>query len=192
MRTYIASSMKGTIPAYAGEPGGVQADFFEVEDDPRVRGGTGSDIQLALLCMGRSPRTRGNLLLKPQPRRPLRTIPAYAGEPWCDRVAKSDGWDDPRVRGGTPSPTHDQNTTGGRSPRTRGTCSTSRASRPPMGRSPRTRGNRDGHSRDRPARGTIPAYAGEPSPAKSALQAQWDDPRVRGGTKRRRAMSDGD
>ena len=91
----------GTIPAYAGEPAAHHHATGFQGDDPRVRGGTRKQSQVTLMCVGRSPRTRGNLVLAFDRRTDRGTIPAYAGEPSEAVAARSPTGDDPRVRGGT-------------------------------------------------------------------------------------------
>ena len=70
-----------SIPACAGEPGGITPAAASVEVYPRVCGGTTASARMPPECTGLSPRVRGN----PPPlrlcRRAARSIPACAGEP---------------------------------------------------------------------------------------------------------------
>ena len=153
---------QGSIPAYAGEPGGGGADGRLGEVYPRVCGGTclttaNMDERYAL-----SPRMRGNLRLHETMIYAKRSIPAYAGEPsrWWGMETGSRVY--PRVCGGTLHPEHD------------GTHST--------GLSPRMRGNRQRRHGRGHRRRSIPAYAGEPERVVAVAPLTTVYPRVCGGT----------
>ena len=113
--------------------------------------------------MGLSPRMRGN----PSPDTgfalPVRSIPAYAGEPIPARMPLNCGTVYPRVCGGT-----------------RGRHIHRRYTR---GLSPRMRGNPAAAQAGRRALGSIPAYAGEPTRCRILTLADWVYPRVCGGTR---------
>ena len=109
-----------SIPACAGEPGGVLPDAGQGWVYPRVCGGTLRQPLYDLGCQGLSPRVRGNL--HPHHIRPFRhrSIPACAGEPSSSvsgtRVSKVY----PRVCGGTRLRPHRRHVIRGLSPRVRG------------------------------------------------------------------------
>ena len=71
----------GTIPAYAGEPSDQGTALRQVQDHPRLRGGTPCSRNWGVQQTGPSPPRRGNpfqsLILSGL----AGTIPAYAGEP---------------------------------------------------------------------------------------------------------------
>ncbi len=154
----------GSIPAYAGEPGGPPCRGFRTRVYPRVCGGTARGDDPMDMLWGLSPRMRGNRVKSMPSIGVTGSIPAYAGEPsgsgspdWIARVY-------PRVCGGTLLRTQ--------------------ASSPLQGLSPRMRGNPSGLSANGRRYGSIPAYAGEPQPRRRPLAQVRVYPRVCGGTRR--------
>ena len=129
---------------------------------PRVGGGTWLKWELTHCRYGLSPRGRGNLAEVGADALPVRSIPAWAGEPvpvpmqpHAERVY-------PRVGGGTGSG--------------------SLQSKPGRGLSPRGRGNRrESLVNSRDCR-SIPAWAGEPAAWSWNTRLSKVYPRVGGGT----------
>ena len=154
--------LRGSIPAYAGEPAEYSRGTGPTGVYPRVCGGTAHHRSIASAVSGLSPRMRGNHADRHRHDNQTGSIPAYAGEPpepflpyLAQRVY-------PRVCGGT---------------------SPCRAWLPPIrGLSPRMRGNRAVDGAGQPTDRSIPAYAGEPhrQPARCGLATVY--PRVCGGT----------
>ncbi len=95
-------SSDGTIPAWAGEPVNIAGANPGVRDHPRVGGGTAQVTLKPWLIYGPSPRGRGNRALTPALQAASGTIPAWAGEPPSPEAVIWNGWDHPRVGGGTP------------------------------------------------------------------------------------------
>ena len=154
--------LDGTIPAWAGEPLACQGTPHRQWDHPRVGGGTASALYRTMNLMGPSPRGRGNRAPVRGMRSPLRTIPAWAGEPFPSLTHRRRPPDHPRVGGGTSEG------------RIGGVAS--------PGPSPRGRGNRR-RATPRGCRvGTIPAWAGEPDSLRCGMLCAADHPRVGGGT----------
>ena len=91
----------GTIPAYAGEPADQRGDQGEVQDHPRLRGGTCQAVINRYARLGPSPPTRGNRRSQFFHCGFTGTIPAYAGEPTVAITRASMQGDHPRLRGGT-------------------------------------------------------------------------------------------
>ena len=110
----------GSIPACAGEPMIMNTCITHCGVDPRVRGGASYAGGPETLGKGRSPRTRGSRNLRRISQIAYRSIPAYAGEPNLLILSKRLWKVDPRVRGGAPTVPTMPSTSGGRSPRTRG------------------------------------------------------------------------
>ena len=133
---------QGSIPANAGEPPCDALPDGSLRVYPRERGGTQQSSVATLCAGGLSPRTRGNLGMRPIPVISYGSIPANAGEPAAacplPRLLRVY----PRERGGTSI----------RSP------SISIV----LGLSPRTRGNRDIPQTRALRFRSIPANAGEP------------------------------
>ena len=135
-------TVKGSIPACAGEPD--CGRLGQVGDGvyPRVCGGTEVWEGDSYGTCGLSPRVRGNLLRPLRLRRHAGSIPACAGEPGIRGIRGRWFWVYPRVCGGTDAMavtlTLEQ------------------------GLSPRVRGNQAAKYCGRWARGSIPACAGEP------------------------------
>ena len=141
-RDTAAYAAIGSIPACAGEPRWPTTAARLREVYPRVCGGTVDVDEAAAVSEGLSPRVRGNPVVELGQQRPLRSIPACAGEPTAEPFLTSGTWVYPRVCGGT---------IGKEACVSRDT-----------GLSPRVRGNLAG-SVPRGARpGSIPACAGEP------------------------------
>ena len=91
----------GSIPAWAGEPVTTLLIIVLEAVYPRVGGGTAHPFNQGWILQGLSPRGRGNLLhLVPQAR-PLRSIPAWAGEPAIPALGNRVYAVYPRVGGGT-------------------------------------------------------------------------------------------
>ena len=152
-----------SIPAYAGEPRRCRQSRRKCRVYPRVCGGTNGCLRWGYCPPGLSPRMRGNLVSPPTPPHPIRSIPAYAGEPRSMMRRTPAPAVYPRVCGGT---------YGRQSQTDRVT-----------GLSPRMRGNRQLWDCRRSACRSIPAYAGEPAPACPAAHAGMVYPRVCGGTR---------
>ena len=132
-----------SIPAYAGEPHTAPDRHRGASVYPRVCGGTvGADGALTP-WRGLSPRMRGNPVLLVAVAGPLRSIPAYAGEPTSSGISPALVAVYPRVCGGTYSMME-------------GIISA-------CGLSPRMRGNLTYLGCAAFSEGSIPAYAGEPS-----------------------------
>ena len=131
-----------SIPAWAGEPDPRSPVSTWCTVYPRVGGGT--TVTGAGNCAGAglSPRGRGNHEHSIYPREPLRSIPAWAGEPWPYGISRPEKWVYPRVGGGTLNLFQ---------------CFTVGS-----GLSPRGRGNPFGVGKASSVRGSIPAWAGEP------------------------------
>ena len=132
----------GSIPAWAGEPGGRTRSRRRARVYPRVGGGTGESPAKSRASVGLSPRGRGNR----RARRPGGpgggSIPAWAGEPRIHTLHRRRGRVYPRVGGGT---------TGRASP-----------AASIRGLSPRGRGNPARSAAAASDSGSIPAWAGEP------------------------------
>ena len=92
----------------------------------------------------------------------VRTIPACAGEPWCNIAINCTNSDYPRVCGGT--------------------VVICKLINHGQGLSPRVRGNHQPDLSATTHSGTIPACAGEPCPDLGVLSSHGDYPRVCGGT----------
>ena len=161
-RCYPNRWLRGSIPAWAGEPRPGPA--FDDRDRvyPRVGGGTLPSCSHAHPRMGLSPRGRGNHGHETHPIASMRSIPAWAGEPSSWRLLKASQRVYPRVGGGTV---------------TDGICF------PPMqGLSPRGRGNLGVEIHEPYCERSIPAWAGEPVVDNPAGLALGVYPRVGGGT----------
>ena len=152
----------GSIPAWAGEPRQWDSRRRGRGVYPRVGGGTYPVVRVPSKSSGLSPRGRGNPSWMQTTDALIRSIPAWAGEPFNRPLTVQTGSVYPRVGGGTvPIPT---------------------STRPPCGLSPRGRGNR-GRTRGRGIyRRSIPAWAGEPVHWKPWRSLTAVYPRVGGGT----------
>ena len=117
--------------------------------------------QRALRLRGLSPRGRGSRDLHLRRHGPMRSIPAWAGEPYYGLCPWRLFGVYPRVGGGAPPVFGVRRITGGLSPRGRG----SQTHKPLQGRGP----------------GSIPAWAGEPLRIGANACSAWVYPRVGGG-----------
>ena len=157
-----AMTMRRSIPACAGEPASSLPTSSPPAVYPRVCGGTLAYRPGASAIGGLSPRVRGNRSLKQADLGRIRSIPAWAGEPWpvedvtCWRRVY------PRVGGGTKT--------------------ISRIVKTSKGLSPRGRGNHGYLSYDAVDVRSIPACAGEPCWWRSWWKTPRVYPRVCGGT----------
>ena len=160
----VATLIRGTIPAHAGEPWGSTSWAWHRRDYPRACGGTRIREGRNAVEQGLSPRMRGNPRKSRSSARPARTIPAHAGEPILMNQENKSTRDYPRACGGTipGSPIHSST----------------------LGLSPRMRGNLYRLDDQRQLDGTIPAHAGEPSSARISGISSRDYPRACGGTGR--------
>ena len=91
----------GSIPAYAGEPGGRAMPPDDLAVYPRVCGGTRPQADAPKGAVGLSPRMRGNLGKDGCMPGIARSIPAYAGEPAESSRSSNARAVYPRVCGGT-------------------------------------------------------------------------------------------
>ena len=157
----MGTNVHGSIPANAGEAISHIIQDRPLRVDPRERGGGTHCAMRPVNCSGRSPRTRGRLLLMSVLDESLRSIPANAGEAEILEISTNSEEVDPRERGGG----------------TAWRCGTDR----PGGRSPRTRGRPVGHSVRCPLAGSIPANAGEARLTSGRMGLHQVDPRERGG-----------
>ena len=90
-----------SIPAYAGEPHKVPVIDQMQQVYPRVCGGTQKVRQSSPTSQGLSPRMRGNPARRTFCQAPMRSIPAYAGEPYDQWLKLVSAAVYPRVCGGT-------------------------------------------------------------------------------------------
>ena len=102
-RTWANSSrsLRGSIPARAGEPRDLVRDELVVGVYPRACGGTDAAALLAAVSSGLSPRVRGNRHPYVPPLSQSGSIPARAGEPRCCSTSPTARWVYPRACGGT-------------------------------------------------------------------------------------------
>ncbi len=161
-RRRLRGSVRGSIPACAGEPPSLGRSQSLAQVYPRVRGGTLSILSLVRITTGLSPRARGNLIGLHQIIRGARSIPACAGEPRFANTPRCRAPVYPRVRGGT--------------------IATNNPHATKTGLSPRARGNRSTVVSVQTSVGSIPACAGEPPRPEQPCPAPAVYPRVRGGT----------
>ena len=155
-------SIHGSIPAGAGEP--ITKDLYHPSWKvyPRRCGGTGGGASTATRSTGLSPQVRGNRIRAGPRARPLRSIPAGAGEPyWRHARRRADGVY-PRRCGGT--------------------IVFSAGSSRPAGLSPQVRGNLLFVADHPDSRGSIPAGAGEPRSGRRSRHPDRVYPRRCGGT----------
>ena len=155
-------TVKGSIPAHAGEPRVAPLPLARTTVYPRPRGGTRRVWAWGWACRGLSPPTRGNPGEAASRAVRRRSIPAHAGEPVQRGRNRRRIQVYPRPRGGT---------------RLRGWDG--RAAR---GLSPPTRGNQRQGDKGCGGRGSIPAHAGEPIQPIGARTTPQVYPRPRGGT----------
>ena len=97
----IPGTSHGSIPAWAGEPSNTRSISFDCMVYPRVGGGTLTTWWTRNLITGLSPRGRGNLRHVGHGAPPLRSIPAWAGEPLAAADITITVAVYPRVGGGT-------------------------------------------------------------------------------------------
>ena len=156
------ADVKGTIPAWAGQPRSGSRPPRPPSDHPRVGGATGSWRAMAAAERGPSPRGRGNPRGEHHGRRRLWTIPAWAGQPLDENPHMTVDEDHPRVGGATPRVPSRQISA--------------------CGPSPRGRGNHEVIGNASQLVGTIPAWAGQPGVRGGDSHARADHPRVGGAT----------
>ena len=158
----VTKTIKGSIPACAGEPTICTGRRPTRRVYPRVCGGTSSGRADSVAWPGLSPRVRGNLAQYHRAPMSRGSIPACAGEPTGRTGREGSSRVYPRVCGGTVD-------------RVDGSAWIA-------GLSPRVRGN-PAELVDRGVdHGSIPACAGEPRPIRSTTTTIGVYPRVCGGT----------
>ena len=158
-----AATLRGSIPACAGEPEQYRRNDQLCRVYPRVCGGTWEMGILLSKPEGLSPRVRGNLEQALRRRASIGSIPACAGEPPTARSRCTASRVYPRVCGGT--------------------ALVERTGVVTAGLSPRVRGNRPVADRRGRLFGSIPACAGEPDGITMTTRASRVYPRVCGGTR---------
>jgi len=132
----------GSIPAHAGQPTSMAWPPAPHRVYPRSRRATKIYTSIEIEPKGLSPLTRGNRSRMADPGRPIRSIPAHAGQP-------------------LPGAAHGLGR--GVYPRSRGATAAGNSRRPlGLGLSPLTRGNRKFRQLARHLHGSIPAHAGQP------------------------------
>ena len=170
-RYSAAASRIGSIPAYAGEPVSLSLTPPQRGVYPRVRGGAPMYYLILPGDTGLSPRTRGSPESSSPRPMSVRSIPAYAGEPFLILILFLFRRVYPRVRGGAVfywfSPLDF------------------------LGLSPRTRGSLLPRYSPRALGGSIPAYAGEPFLIECLNHVSGVYPRVRGGAKGPGSLEEG-
>ena len=154
----------GSIPAWAGEPGGEAPALSPLPVYPRVGGGTPYPRRARGSRGGLSPRGRGNPRPGSRSNRVPGSIPAWAGEPHGPPPVEPTPTVYPRVGGGT--------------------LRNTRAVNGRRGLSPRGRGNRTAVTVSSRSLRSIPAWAGEPLPPLGNTTCHQVYPRVGGGTLR--------
>ena len=154
-------SMRGSIPACAGEPQrlGRRRPRFRVY--PRMRGGAAMENLGPSAAQGLSPHARGSRLARGGRQRHLGSIPACAGEPAGRTHRQSLLGVYPRMRGGAGGSGTFLPEDDGLSPHARGSLAAS--------------GTETILSR------SIPACAGEPRAGPTSGSGAWVYPRMRGG-----------
>ena len=152
---------KGSIPAHAGETWMALPRPILHRVDPRSRGGDAPAVSPARTNGGRSPLTRGRLVIKSFKAPIYWSIPAHAGETPENLPRNVSRGVDPRSRGG------DQATNGLQCLK--------------LGRSPLTRGRPDSDAARSGFSGSIPAHAGETTGSRRSIWLATVDPRSRGG-----------
>ena len=102
LRVYVGSRrIDGSIPACAGEPSNLRCMLMLFTVYPRVCGGTRRYGRRPNCVTGLSPRVRGNPINQPRSPPTNRSIPACAGEPYCQLLDDAGSAVYPRVCGGT-------------------------------------------------------------------------------------------
>ena len=159
----------GSIPAWAGEPIGCCWFVTSAKVHPRVGGGAQYLWTNSPSPKGPSPRGRGSqhrgTVLEPL----VRSIPAWAGEPWNAGCTSRSMGVHPRVGGGAYEYRGFRDGLAGPSPRGRGSLLLDRA-----------------HAY---VTGSIPAWAGEPACATPRSRLRRVHPRVGGGANPRQKPS---
>ena len=89
----------GSIPACAGEPSRRPSHLLQVRVCPRMRGGTVSPPAQPQCQQGLSPHARGNPVFPSALGDAVGSIPACAGEPWCEYPVWPAARVYPRTRG---------------------------------------------------------------------------------------------
>ena len=158
----VGSSLLGSIPARAGEPGSATGATATLTVYPRACGGTPKTRPAPVMPPGLSPRVRGNPSPEEQVDARDRSIPARAGEPCSASLSPASPTVYPRACGGT------------RLPRWRYARQ--------WGLSPRVRGNQDAPPVVQAEDGSIPARAGEPPLGWRPRLSTGVYPRACGGT----------
>ena len=156
------SLFRRSIPARAGEPGCCWPWCLPSWVYPRACGGTSCFGIGGELCIGLSPRVRGNHVGHAHPGGTGGSIPARAGEPFARTMGGSTPGVYPRACGGTAEAAARGHEVGGLSPRVRGN----------RHRTPEVPGERR----------SIPARAGEPSVSSTGTLTMAVYPRACGGT----------
>ncbi len=152
---------RGSIPACAGEPRTDGQRRKGARVHPRLRGGAERRAQDGDLGEGPSPPARGSPLALPAHEAAEGSIPACAGEPRGESLARVRSGVHPRLRGGA--------------------VATEPAPIVTLGPSPPARGSRCRAPRPCTDAGSIPACAGEPGSRTFTTRATWVHPRLRGG-----------
>ena len=150
----------GIIPAYAGNTSRRIRSSFVRWDHPRVCGEHTLPARKESSSPGSSPRMRGTQRIHVDFPLAEGIIPAYAGNTFGHSVGFTGNWDHPRVCGEHSCMTGESASSGGSSPRMRGT-------------------HRERH-RGVARLGIIPAYAGNTPANGEATRMTWDHPRVCG------------
>ncbi len=176
------SSVRGSIPACAGEPTVVSVGGLTVKVYPRVCGGTIGVVQSNYYTAGLSPRVRGNRIAGLGSLPVTRSIPACAGEPGTLSNHSPHRWVYPRVCGGTSAGGNAPGSRQGLSPRVRGNPAHDRQDPPCLGSIPACAGNRQQCGFSFWERRSIPACAGEPIQLTEPAPTLPVYPRVCGGT----------
>ncbi len=100
----VSTQSRGSIPAWAGEPGCLLLTPLDPTVYPRVGGGTLLLVLRGRAAEGLSPRGRGNQYVARDRVWARGSIPAWAGEPSHHDSPRSDRRVYPRVGGGTTKP----------------------------------------------------------------------------------------
>ncbi len=158
----------GSIPAFTGEPTPTRwgQGWFRVH--PRFHGGAGYLSSVTQGPGGPSPLSRGSLIHFCSTGIPLRSIPAFTGEPFENVSVYMCLWVHPRFHGGAVT-----------------CCGTRFDGRGP---SPLSRGSPYSTLRTMPTTRSIPAFTGEPPTESRRLRGTSVHPRFHGGA----LMPDGD
>ena len=197
-----ALSIRGSIPACAGEPCSGTLPLASSRVHPRVCGGARCTPPYGEPCPGPSPRVRGSHSSTRVAAGGGGSIPACAGEPGRGGLGPFSLRVHPRVCGGACATSSSSSRTRGPSPRVRGSpepmdrgsriarvhprvCGGARRSASVVmrlgGPSPRVRGSRLPDDRGAGHRRSIPACAGEPRSDTQSMNLPGVHPRVCGG-----------